>query len=187
MRCVFGRCNSGCKLDSREIAATIIPEKNCMVATSLLSNAFGVDDSTSKTPSVRRKCRSGATRIDRTPISRHVAQSTRGFDSVSAHINTSPVRTHSAESPLSVWSASNIGSGTPRSGATYNLIPRRRRNRRTRRPCKSLRLFRNDADARFEVHLRPIDLPLPSGCSTIMVYERWSCLAEAQVMSAGRT
>ena len=45
----------GCKLESREIVATIIPERNCMVATSLLSNAWGVDDSTSKTPSVRRK------------------------------------------------------------------------------------------------------------------------------------
>src|SRR6267378_7336131 len=46
---------AGCKLDSREIAATIIPERNCIVATSLLSNAWGVDDSTSKTPSVLRK------------------------------------------------------------------------------------------------------------------------------------
>jgi len=30
---------AGCKLDSREIVATIIPERNCIVATSLLSNA----------------------------------------------------------------------------------------------------------------------------------------------------
>src|SRR4029077_3583510 len=46
---------AGCKLESREIVATIIPERNSMVATSLLSNARGVDDSTSNTPSVRRK------------------------------------------------------------------------------------------------------------------------------------
>src|ERR1700730_11589795 len=30
---------AGCKLESREIVATIIPERNCIVATSLLSNA----------------------------------------------------------------------------------------------------------------------------------------------------
>ena len=74
---------AGCKLDRREIVATIIPERNCIVATSLLSKAWGADDSTSKTPSVRRKWRSGATRIERTPMRRQVAQSTRGFDSAS--------------------------------------------------------------------------------------------------------
>src|ERR1700693_1893822 len=93
---------TGCKLESREIVATIIPDRNCMVATSLLSNAWGVDDSTSKTPNVRRKWRRGETRIERTPILRQLAQSTRGFDSASLHSSTSPVRTHSAESPLSV-------------------------------------------------------------------------------------
>ena len=30
---------AGCKFDKREMAATIIPDRNCMVATSLLSNA----------------------------------------------------------------------------------------------------------------------------------------------------
>src|SRR6202158_302268 len=93
---------AGCKLESREIVATIIPERNCMVATSLLSNAWGVDDSTSKTPSVRRKWRRGEPRIERTPIRRQLAQSTRGFDSCSLQSSTSPVRTHSAERPLSV-------------------------------------------------------------------------------------
>src|SRR5712692_3734235 len=34
---------AGCKLERREIVATIISERNCIVATSLLSNAWGVD------------------------------------------------------------------------------------------------------------------------------------------------
>src|ERR1700694_6059857 len=90
---------AGCKLESREIVATIIPERNCMVATSLLSKAWGVDDSTSKTPRVRRKWRRGATRMERTPILRQLAESTRELESASLHSNTSPGRTHSAESP----------------------------------------------------------------------------------------
>src|ERR1700685_548442 len=67
---------AGCKFDNREIAATIMPDRNCMVATSLLSNAWAVDDRTSKTPRVRRKCRNGATRMERTPRRRQVAVST---------------------------------------------------------------------------------------------------------------
>src|ERR1700722_17021258 len=43
-----------CKLEIREIAATIMLESNCMVATSFSSKALGDEDSTSKTPSVRR-------------------------------------------------------------------------------------------------------------------------------------
>jgi len=38
----------------REIAATIMLERSCMVATSRSSKAPGLDDRTSKTPSVRR-------------------------------------------------------------------------------------------------------------------------------------
>src|ERR1700686_5864107 len=91
------RGGAGCKLESREIVATIIPERNCMVATSLLSNAWGVDDSTSNTPRVRRKWRSGATRMERTPILRQLAESTRELESESLQSSTSPVRTHSAE------------------------------------------------------------------------------------------
>src|SRR5208282_1643763 len=117
----------GCKLESREIVATIIPERNCIVATSLLSNACGVDDSTSKTPSVRRKCRSGATRIELTPIPRQVAQSTRGFVSASLQSNTSPVRTHSAESPLSVCRRTPI-SGAVRPVRARQTISLPRRN-----------------------------------------------------------
>ena len=116
---------AGCKLDSREIVATIIPERNCMVATSLLSNAPGVDDSTSKTPSVRRKCRSGATRIDRTPIRRQLAHSICGFDSASLHSSTSPVRTHSAESPLSVCRRTPISGRSPVRARQTISFPRR--------------------------------------------------------------
>lgn len=41
-------------VEMREIAATIMPESNCIVATSRSSNAPGDEESTSKTPSVRR-------------------------------------------------------------------------------------------------------------------------------------
>src|SRR6266853_5606129 len=117
---------AGCKLKSREIVATIIPERNCMVATSLLSNAWGVDDSTSKTPSVRRKWRRGETRSERTPIRRQLAQSTRGFDSSSLQSSTSPVRTHSAERPLSVCRRTPIsGAVRPVRARQTISLPRR--------------------------------------------------------------
>src|SRR5713101_3238572 len=117
----------GCKLERREIVATIIPERNCIVATSLLSNACGVDDSTSKTPRVRRKWRSGATRMERTPSRRQLAQSTRAFDSASWQSSTSPVRTHSAESPLSVCRRTPI-SGAVRPVRARQIISLPRRN-----------------------------------------------------------
>src|SRR5258708_6711345 len=118
---------AGCKLESREIVATIIPERNCIVATSLLSNAWGVDDSTSKTPSVRRKWRSGATRMERTPSRRQLAQSTREFDSASWQSSTSPVRTHSAESPLSVCRRTPIsGAVRPVRARQIISLPRRK-------------------------------------------------------------
>src|SRR5882724_1288359 len=79
----------GCKLDSLEIAATIIPDRNCMVATSCWSKALGMEDRTSNTPRVRRKWRSGATSIERTPRWRQVARSTLGLNSVSGQSRTS--------------------------------------------------------------------------------------------------
>ena len=106
----YGR-DAGCECDRREIAATIIPDRNCMVATSLLSKACAVVERTSTTPRVRRKSWSGATRIERTPRRRQVPTSTRGLDSASLQRRTSPVRTQSAERPRSVCRR------TPRSGA----------------------------------------------------------------------
>jgi hypothetical protein len=43
-----------CRLEMREIAATIMLERSCMVATSFSSKALGDEESTSKTPNVRR-------------------------------------------------------------------------------------------------------------------------------------
>ena len=43
-----------CKLEIREIAATIMLERSCIVATSRSLKALGDDDSTSNTPNVRR-------------------------------------------------------------------------------------------------------------------------------------
>ena len=43
-----------CRLEMREMAATIMLDSSCMVATSRSSKAPGDEDSTSNTPSVRR-------------------------------------------------------------------------------------------------------------------------------------
>src|SRR5579885_2586251 len=48
------RTCSRCRLEMRDIAATIMPDNNCMVATSRSSKAPGEEDRTSKTPRVLR-------------------------------------------------------------------------------------------------------------------------------------
>ncbi len=94
-----------------------------MVATSLLSNAPGVDESTSKTPSVRRKCRSGATRIERTPMRRQVAQSTRGFDSASLHNkHFAGSNAFSREPAIGLQSHADIRSSAPGARPADNFV-----------------------------------------------------------------
>ena len=94
-----------------------------MVATSLLSNAWGVDDSTSKTPSVRRKWRSGATRIERTPMRRQRCPiHARIRLGVMAEQHFAGAHAFGGESAIGLQANADIGSGASGARPANNFV-----------------------------------------------------------------
>ncbi len=80
-------------------------------------------ENTQRTPEVAQRSDQDGTRA---PNRRQLAQSTRGFDSASWQSSTSPVRTHSAESPLSVCRRTPIsGAVRPVRARQIISLPRR--------------------------------------------------------------
>ena len=146
-----------CALDRREMVATIIPDRNCMVATSLWSKACGVDERTSKTPSERRKWRKGATRIDRTPSRRQVAASTRGIRfGIVAEQNFAGANAVSRETAVGLKTHAEIGSGPASAGTANDFVPFAKGDGGSGRAREGLRFFSDDADAGFEIEFTRI-------------------------------
>ena len=119
---------------------------------------LGVDDSTSKTPSVRRKWRSGATRIERTPRRRQLAESTRGFDSaVVTQEHFAGAHAFGGDSAVGLEADAEIGSGAAGAGTADNFISLPQRNCRAGCASKGLRFFGDDADAGFEIEFAGVN------------------------------
>src|SRR2546425_3394712 len=92
--------------------------------------------------------------MERTPSRRQLAKSTRGLRSASWHSMISPVRTASAEMPVSFCSRTpRSGAVRAGAGATNNLVARPQRDGGAGGARKMLRTFSNGTDGRLEIQL----------------------------------